>query len=279
MPPHMSFNHSTVNLQDLGVFRLDGTSQQTGSSGGDKTNLLTRRSGSGGSGWVTNVLMVTTTVRMLDRVHRDTSDTRPAVSLHFVLVEGVTCFQDWLFLTITTGNNTNNGSVPGGQFLSDTRRQTNHSLLTIFTVSDNDAGSSGSTAQSSSVGVLIFNHGDFGTFWHLSEREDVTDGQLGVLSTVHELTGVQTFNGDEQFLVGLVSVGITEDNLGQRSSSTRIMDDLFDETFDVTVSLGVINGSQAGLTLSVLGDGLKDASTTFSLTPDNTSHLGVVCLK
>merc|ERR1711976_1033983 len=55
--------------------------------------------------------MVTTTVRMLHRVHGHTTHLRPAVPLSLVFVVGTTSLQHGLVNTNTTSNNTNHGSV------------------------------------------------------------------------------------------------------------------------------------------------------------------------
>ena len=60
---------------------LAASADGTSSLGGDETALLTAGSVSTGSRGVTNVLMVTTTVRMLDGVHGDTSNSRPPLVL------------------------------------------------------------------------------------------------------------------------------------------------------------------------------------------------------
>merc|ERR1719210_2135182 len=51
------------------------------------------------------MLMVTTTVGMLDGVHGHTSDLRPAVPLDSVLVVRTTSLQHGLVDTTTTGHN------------------------------------------------------------------------------------------------------------------------------------------------------------------------------
>jgi len=66
---------------------LGGTTDLTSSSGSNETRLLTGGALSGHSGWVTNMLLVTTTVGMVDGVHGDTTDTGPSVSLGLVLPE------------------------------------------------------------------------------------------------------------------------------------------------------------------------------------------------
>ena len=57
-------------------------------------------------GSVTNMLMVTTTVGMLHRVHSHTTHFRPAVPLGLVLVVGTTSLQHGLVNTATTSDNT-----------------------------------------------------------------------------------------------------------------------------------------------------------------------------
>jgi len=54
-----------------------GASETTGSPGGDETDFATGGSVATDGGRHTDVLMVTTTVRMLDRVHGHTADLRP----------------------------------------------------------------------------------------------------------------------------------------------------------------------------------------------------------
>ena len=51
-----------------------GTTDPTGPSGGDETDLATSRGSSLDSGGLTNMLMVTTTVGMLDGVHSNTTN-------------------------------------------------------------------------------------------------------------------------------------------------------------------------------------------------------------
>ena len=57
--------------------QLAATSDGTSSLGGDETAFLTAGGVSSRRGWVTDVLMVTTTVGMLDGVHGDTSNSGP----------------------------------------------------------------------------------------------------------------------------------------------------------------------------------------------------------
>lgn len=52
---------------------------------------------------------------------------------------------------------------------------------------------------------------------------------------VDELSSVHSFDGDEVFNSLLVSVCISEDNLGKRGTSTGVMNDISDDTLNVTM--------------------------------------------
>merc|ERR1719148_576743 len=83
------------------------TTQTTSTTGGNKTSLFTGGSVTTDGGRMTNVLMVTSSVGMLDGVHRHTTDARPAVSLMLVLVVRGTSLQQGLLGTATTSDLTN----------------------------------------------------------------------------------------------------------------------------------------------------------------------------
>ena len=60
---------------------LDATTQTTSAAGGDETDLLTGRATAANSGGVANVLMVATTVGVINGVHSDTTNLGPLVAL------------------------------------------------------------------------------------------------------------------------------------------------------------------------------------------------------
>jgi len=69
-------SESSSRVLLVGSFVL-GASETTGSSGGDETDFATGGSVATDGGRHTDVLMVTTTVRMLHRVHGNTADLGP----------------------------------------------------------------------------------------------------------------------------------------------------------------------------------------------------------
>merc|ERR1719222_1395421 len=62
----------------------------TSTTGSDETDLSTSAGSSADGGGLTNMLMVTTTVGMLNGIHSNTTNLRPRVPLCLVLVVGVT---------------------------------------------------------------------------------------------------------------------------------------------------------------------------------------------
>lgn len=169
-----SLLRSLVLLDDL-----SGSSNQTSSSGSDETDLSTSWSISSNGGWVTDVLVVTTTVRMLDWVHCNTSNSWPVVSLGLVLVPGVGSLEEWLLNSLTSSANSNHGSARSWDGLSDTGWESNSGLLTILGVSDDDGGASRGSGEGSSISGLAFAVGDNGSFWESVDWENVSNGEGG----------------------------------------------------------------------------------------------------
>lgn len=112
---HVYFEKSPFdgNVYILLVFLnlLLATTNTTSSAGSNKTDLLTGAGISSDSGGLTNVLMVTTTVRMLNGIHGNTTHLRPRVPLCLVLVVSTASLQDGLVNTATTCNDAHHGSV------------------------------------------------------------------------------------------------------------------------------------------------------------------------
>lgn len=264
---HYYTSESTTRL----VLSLLGTSQQTGSSGSNQTGLLTRDSTSVDGRSLTNVLVVTTTVRVINWVHGHTSGLWPRVSLDLVLVVGSTSLQQWLVDSTTTGNDTNDTSSGRRKDLLGTRWQLDSGLALIVVVTNDDDIVTRGSAQSTSVTRLLLNVGDNGTLRARTQRQHVTNVQGSLSTTVHKLTGVKAFVGDEGLLSHLVLVRVTEDNLSQRSTSTWVVDDLLNDTTDITFTFGIVQGSQLGSTLSQSGVGGEDRASTLSLVTNNST--------
>lgn len=69
------------------------------------------------------------------------------------------------------------------------------------------------------------------------------------------MTSVHALIGDEGLGDLLELVGGSEDNTGEGSTTTRVVDDLLDYTSNVSMALGVIEGTELGGGLSQAGVG------------------------
>jgi len=251
---------------------LLATAKDTGTAGGDKTDLGTGRGITGDGGGVTNVLMVTTTMRMLDGIHRATTDLGPAITLDLVLVEVVTGLEGRLIEATATSDDTNHGTAGGADGLTGTGGQADTGLLAIFGVTDDDAGGTRGLRDVGAITGLGLQIAHDGTFRHLADGKDVTDGQLGLGTEVDEHAGVETFARNHQLLAELETVGIAEDDAGEGSTTTGIVHDLLHQTADVTVTFGIVESTELGGALAVLSDRSEDRAFTFSLTTDDATH-------
>jgi hypothetical protein len=254
------------------ILCLLGTTEQTRSSGSDKTGLLTLDGVSGDGRSLTNMLMVTTTVRMVDGVHGNTTSLGPAVTLDSELVLGTRSLEEGLVSSATTSDNTDHSSGSGVDDLLGARGELDAGLALIRVVADNGDVVAGGSAESATITDLLLDVGDDGTLRHLTEGEDVADGQSSLLSGIDELAGVHAFVGDEGLGSLLESVGVAEDDLGERSTTTSIVDNLADYTSKVSVALGIVEVSELGGSLVQARVGREDGSTTLTLVANNSTH-------
>merc|ERR1719375_1110034 len=113
------------------------TLQQTSAACRNETNLGTWRTASGNCCWVTNMLVISSSVRVLNRIHRRTTDLWPAVPLHSILVEIVSCLQDWFVHAPTTCGDTNNRTASGRNCFPFARWEAKTSPAAIIRMANN----------------------------------------------------------------------------------------------------------------------------------------------
>lgn len=217
----------------LDVLIFLSTPDETSSSGGDETGFLTVRSEAVHGRGVTNVLMVTTTMGMLDWVHGNTSNDGPVLALCLSLVSLVSGLEHGLVGTLTTSTDSNHSTASAGHGSSGSGGEHNTGLLSILTVALDDGGASGSASDLSSVSDLGLQVADDSSLGHGADGEDISNSELGLASSVDVLTGVHALNSDEVFGSALVSVGVTELDAGERCTTAGVVNDLLDNTLDV----------------------------------------------
>ena len=250
-----------------------GTLQSTSTSGGNKTNLHTWRSHSGHGRWVTNMLMVTTTVWMLYRVHSHTSNLRPAVSLDLVLVVSRTGLEHRLLGSTSSSDLANHGSASRRNELLASAWELDSGEAGVGVVGDDEAVGSGRSGDGAPVSGVPLDVANDGTLGHASDVLHVSDGERGLLSGVDELSGVKSLGGDEGLLLLLVPDGVLEGDPGEGGTATGVVDNLLDDALHVSLLLAVVEAPELGGALPGTGDGLENAAITLTLSTNHASHL------
>jgi len=111
-------------------------------------------------------------------------------------------------------------------------------------VTDDDGGAARGAGEGASVTSLGLAVGDDGTFGEAVDGQDIADGESSLSTSVDELTSEETLNGNEILSTVLVLVGVSEDNLGERSATARVVNNFLDDSLDVAFSLGEVEGSE-----------------------------------
>jgi hypothetical protein len=254
--------------------RLLSTTQQTRPSGGDKTRLLTLGSVPRDGRSLTNMLVVTTTVRMVHRVHGNTTSLGPRVALDSEFMLGARGLQQGLVGTATTSNNTDHTTGAGVDDLLGARGKLDAGLALIGVVADDGDVVAGGTAQGATVTNFLLHVRDDGTFRHGAEGKDIADGKGSLLASVDELTRVHALIGDEGLGDLLVLVRVAENNLGEGSTAAGIVNDLADYTSEVAMAFGVVEVAELGGGLVQARVGREDGSTALALVANDSTHGG-----
>ena len=110
--------------------------------------------------------MVTTTVRVINWIHGNTTGLWPRVSLQSVLVESTTSLQQWFVNSTTTGNDTDDTSGVGRDDLLGTRWKSDSGLVLLWVVANDNDVVTRSSGNSTSVTWSLLNVGDDGTLWN-----------------------------------------------------------------------------------------------------------------
>ena len=222
---------------------------------------------------VTHVLLVTTTVRMLNGVHGYTSNGRPGVALDAELVPSTASLQHRLVGTPPTGNNANHGTALVNKGLLGPGRKADSGHSAVGVLGHDDSVVSGSTDHLSAVTSGLLDVADASSLGDLRQRKNVSNGDLGLLSLKDELSSIHTLRGSHQNILPLVSVGILELHLGDRSSSAGLVHQISNNALDVSVALGeveLVHLDTANTPVCVRGE---NTSLSLTLRTNNLSHL------
>ena len=211
------------------------------------------------------MLMVTTTVGMLYGILGNTTNLRPAVTLDGILMVGTAGLEEGLVGTATSGDDTDLGTDVGGDSLLATRGEAKAGGALLIVVRNDNSETAGATGEGTTVTDAGLDVADDGTLGDGPEGQDIADIESCLLTAVNELSGVHALGGDEELSVTLVAVGVKELDLGDRSATTGIVDDLLDNSTDVAVLLGVVDGTELHGTLAGADVSLEDGGLALAL--------------
>ncbi len=246
-----------------------GTSDETSSSGGDETDLLTWGSESANCSGLTQMLVVTTSVGMVHGVHSHTSDSWESLSQSLELVEQSTSLHDRLLVSSSTGDDTNGGSAEPWDGLSGTWWESDSGSATIIWVSDNGGVGSWTSGVSTLVSDCGFDVADGGTFWDSVDWEDVTGGDGSFSASEYILSGVGSFSSEEIFGVMFIFIRVSEIDFDEWAATSWIVEDSSDDSLDVSFSFDKIKISVSWWCNSLwFGSGINATHFTLSLAWD-----------
>ena len=211
------------------------------------------------------MLVVTTTERMLYGVLGHTTNLGPAVALDGVLVVGTSRLEQGLVGTTTSRNDANLRTDGRGDRLLSTTGQTQTRGTLVLIVRDHHGEAATASGKGTAISQLGLNVADNGSLRNDRQGKHVSDRQGSLLTAVDELTRVHAFGAHQQLIVPLVAVGVAELDLGDRSTPTRVVEDLLDDAADVSVLLGVIQGPELDRALAGADVGLEDGGFTLAL--------------
>ena len=125
---------------------------------------------------------------------------RPAVPLHFVFVVSTASLQDGLVNTSTTGDQADHGSVGGGDDLLGAGGELDPGPVSVGVVGNHGGVVAAGPGELAAVTCLLLEVTDDGSLGHVTDGHHISDGQLDLLATVHELSGVHTWNGNKRYV-------------------------------------------------------------------------------
>ena len=128
---------------------------------------------------MSDVLVVTTSVGMLDGVHTDTSHLGPHLSLGFGLEVLGSSLQEGPFVSSSSSNDADHGSGASNDGSSDTTGQLDSGLGAVFALADDGGEGYTGSGELSSVSGEVLNVADDGSFRDFAHRQHVSDVDPG----------------------------------------------------------------------------------------------------
>lgn len=211
------------------------------------------------------MLVVSSSVGMLYGILCNSTNLGPTVTLDSVLVVSVSGLEKGLVSTSTSGNNTDLGTDSRGHSLLSSRWETKTGSTLVLIVRYNNSECSGSAGESTTITNLCLNVTDDGSLRYRGKGENISYSEGGLLSAVNVLSSVHTLGGEHELVVPLVTVSVQELYLSNGCSATRVVEDLLNNSLDISVLLGVVNVTKLDGSLTGAGMSLENGGLTLPL--------------
>lgn len=144
--------------------------------------------------------------------------------------------------------------------------------VVIRVMTDDNGVITGSPSENTTITDMMLDVANDCSFWDRSNRQHISDHQSSLLAAVHKLASVHAFSGNEKLFLFHVAEGMAENDSGQRSAATGIMNDLGDDTLEITVALAEVEAAELGRAFAVMGMGFEDGTCTLTLSANHTTH-------
>ena len=171
------YSNNSEGLSHLNLILTDSSPQASSSAGSDLTTLGTGHSEATDGTGLAHVLLVTSTMGMVNRVHRHTSGDGPLVALSLVLVESTSSLQQRLVRAASAGHDADGTTAQVGESTLGTGGHADTGGLLVLVLSDDDAVVSGGLGDLALVADLGLDVADHGSLGQITERKDVADGK------------------------------------------------------------------------------------------------------
>jgi len=221
-----------------------------------------------------NMLVVTTTMGMLDWIHGHTTNLRPAVPLHTELVIGITSLEERLLSSATTSNLSNHSTASTWNNFLSTRWELDPGGAVIGVVTDDNRVIPRRPSEHTPIPSVMLHVADDRSLGDGPQREDVADHEVGLAAAVDKLAGVHALGGDEELLLVLVPERVAEGDACERGAAAGVVDDVGDHALEVPVALAEVQAAEASRALAVVGVGLEHGPRSLTLCSDHASHGG-----
>lgn len=122
----------------------------------------------------------------------------------------------------------------------------------IKIVTDNNSIVARSPSQGTTITDMMLHVANNSSFRNSSDRQDISDHQIRLLSAKDELTGVHPLRRHEQLLLMLVAERVTEGHASKWRATAWIVNDLGHNALQIAVAFAEVETTEPGRAFAVV---------------------------